>query len=312
MHHDVSPFIHSPVLLREAVGGLRAGPGGCVVDATFGGGGYARALLEATSPDGVVVGFDRDGSALEAARDWLAPHGERLRLIHDNFANMGLHLDPGSVDGVVYDLGVSSPQFDRAERGFSFKEGPLDMRMDRRQKVTAATIVNEWPEKELADAFFRLGDERHSRRVARAIAQRRESGPIDSTAEFAELVARSIPGPRGKTHPATRVFQALRMLVNEEEESLREGLEAGWSLLRPGGRLAVVSFHSGEDRIVKLFGRAKAQAYEVLGEVDLPDFRRPRPPEGVIVNRKPIEPSEEELDANPRARSAKLRILEKL
>jgi len=312
MHHDVSQFVHKPVLLREAVLGLNPGPGRRVVDATFGGGGYARALLDATAPDGVVIGFDRDGAALEAALEWAAPFGGRLRLIHGNFADMGRHLAPGTMDGVVYDLGVSSPQFDRAERGFSFQEGPLDMRMDRRQPVTAATVVNQWPEKDLADAFFKLGDERHSRRIARAISRRRESGLIDSTAELAELVARAVPGPRGKTHPATRVFQALRMLVNDEDESLRSGLAAGWSLLKPGGRLSVVSFHSGEDRVVKQFGRAKALDYEVVGEVDLPDFRRPRPPEGLCMNRKPTEPSEEELDANPRARSAKLRIIEKL
>jgi 16S rRNA (cytosine1402-N4)-methyltransferase len=218
-----------------------------------------------------------------------------------------------SSQGVLLDLGVSSPQLDQAQRGFSFQQdGPLDMRMDARNPVTAADLVNEWSAAELAKFFWELGEEPQARRIARAIAERRMEKRIETTGELARLVERVSPRRGAKRHPATRVFQALRMAVNEEVSSLESGLAAAWLVLAPGGRLAVITFHSLEDRMVKLFGREKAREYTVRGEVDVPELREPKAPEGRWITRKPVEPGAEELAANPRARSAKLRVLEKL
>jgi 16S rRNA (cytosine1402-N4)-methyltransferase len=214
---------------------------------------------------------------------------------------------------VLLDLGVSSPQLDQPERGFSFQQdGPLDMRMDPGQTATAADLVNGLSEAELSRTFWELGDEPESRRIARAIVQERRQGRFETTGQLARLIERVVPRRGSRIHPATRVFQALRMATNEEVESLKSGLAAAWSLLRPAGRLAVISFHSVEDRIVKEWGREKARDYTVRGEVDLPEFREARAPEGRWVTRKPVTAGEDELRANPRARSAKLRVIERL
>jgi 16S rRNA (cytosine1402-N4)-methyltransferase len=218
-----------------------------------------------------------------------------------------------SCDGVLLDLGVSSPQLDSAERGFSFQnDGPLDMRMDDRQKLTAADLVNEASAENLAKFFWEFGDERESRRFARAIVHDRAQRKFTTTRQLAELIERLAPRHGKKSHPATKVFQALRIAVNDEIGSLKRGLEAAVKILKPGGRLAVITFHSLEDRVVKEFGRERTRDYTFSGAVDVPELRQPRAPEMKWVSRKAILPGEIELQENPRSRSAQLRVLEKI
>ncbi|HXG47171.1 MAG TPA: 16S rRNA (cytosine(1402)-N(4))-methyltransferase RsmH, partial [Methylomirabilota bacterium] len=271
-------FVHKPVMPAEVLAALAPRPGGRYVDGTIGGGGHAALILAASAPDGRLLGCDRDGAALEASRMRLAaafPGRFELRL--GNYADLAEWLPPASCDGVLLDLGVSSPQLDEPERGFSFQaEGPLDMRMDRRQTMTAAHVVNEWAEADLARIFWELGGEPQSRRIARAMVERRRAGRIETTAQLAALIERVVPRRGNKRHPATRVFQALRMTVNDELRSLERGLAAACSILKPGGRLAVITFHSGEDRLVKAFGRERARDYTFPGEVDIPELRVPR------------------------------------
>jgi 16S rRNA (cytosine1402-N4)-methyltransferase len=217
-----------------------------------------------------------------------------------------------SCDGALLDLGVSSPQLDSAGRGFSFQQdGPLDMRMDDRQTLTAAGLVNEASETDLARIFWEFGDERESRRFARAIARDRVAAKFETTRQLAGLIERLSPR-RGRTHPATKVFQALRIAVNDEVRLLGAGLDAVFGLLKPGGRLAVITFHSIEDRIAKAFGRDKAREYAVEGPVDVPELRRARMPEARLITRKAVKPGPDEERENPRSRSAQLRVLEKL
>ena len=309
----MTDFIHEPVLLEEVLSALRPASGGLYVDGTVGGGGHSEAILEACSPEGRLVAFDRDDWALDAAASRLARCGDRMALHHEAFAGLAKRLAKRRCDGVLLDLGVSSPQLDEAERGFSFQaDGPLDMRMDRRQSVTAAQLVNELESEKLAEIFWKLGGERKSRRIARAIVEQRSMQRLDTTKQLAEAVERACPRRGARTHPATGVFQALRMAVNDELGQVEAGLEAGWSVLKPGGRLAVITFHSGEDRVVKQFGRRLAKPYTVRGEVDLPELREPREPLAKELSRKAIKPSKEELDRNPRSRSAQLRVLEKI
>ncbi len=309
----MTDFIHEPVLLEEVLSALRPASGGLYVDGTVGGGGHSEAILEACSPEGRLVAFDRDDWALNAAASRLARFGDRMELHHEAFAGLATRLAKRRCDGVLLDLGVSSPQLDEAERGFSFQaDGPLDMRMDRRQSVTAAQLVNELESEKLAEIFWKLGGERKSRRIARAIVEQRSMQRLDTTKQLAEAVERACPRRGARTHPATGVFQALRMAVNDELGQVEAGLEAGWSVLKPGGRLAVITFHSGEDRVVKQFGRRLAKPYTVRGEVDLPELREPREPLAKELSRKAIKPSKEELDRNPRSRSAQLRVLEKI
>jgi 16S rRNA (cytosine1402-N4)-methyltransferase len=299
-----SQFKHVPVLLDEVLAGLAPRGGGRYLDGTLGGGGHAAAVLEASAPDGRLLGIDADPAALAAAGARLAGFGERAQLAHGNFRDLGrLAREQGfeSVDGVLLDLGVSSHQLDTPERGFSFAaEAPLDMRLDPTGGETAADLVNETPEGELADLIYRYGEERGSRRVARFIAEARRKRPIETTSELAELVARALGGRHGKIHPATRTFQALRIAVNRELESLETALPQAVELLNEGGRLAIISFHSLEDRIVKLFFRA---------ESGYGDSQRPKRLQ--IITKKPIEASDQEARANPRSRSAKLRIAER-
>ena len=305
-------FLHKTVLLREVIETLRPRSGQIFVDGTLGGAGHSYAWLEASAPQGRLIGLDRDEAALRAAEGRLAPFVGRFQLHRANFANMDEIVSEASCDSVLLDLGVSSPQLDWAERGFSFqREGPLDMRMDRRDQVTAADIVNTWPEEELAHLFWELGEERGSRKIANAIAKRRVVRKIETTSDLAELIAQLIGRGKQKIHPATKVFQALRMEVNREIDALESGLEAAWRVLKPGGRLAVITFHSLEDRMVKDFGRTLERDYIAPGEVDVPELRQPKEPEAEIITRKPIVAGEEEVCENPRARSAKLRVLEK-
>ena len=305
-------FLHKTVLLREVIETLRPRSGQLFIDGTLGGAGHSYGWLEASAPKGRLIGLDRDEAALRAAEGRLAPFVGRFQLHRANFANMDEFVSEASCDSVLLDLGVSSPQLDWAERGFSFqREGPLDMRMDRRDQVTAADIVNTWPEEELAHLFWELGEERGSRKIANAIAKRRVVRKIETTSDLAELIAQLIGRGKQKIHPATKVFQALRMEVNREIDALESGLEAAWRGLKPGGRLAVITFHSLEDRMVKDFGRTLERDYIAPGEVDVPELRQPKEPEAEIITRKPIVAGEDEVCENPRARSAKLRVLEK-
>jgi 16S rRNA (cytosine1402-N4)-methyltransferase len=309
----VIPFSHQPVMVKEVLEALQPAPGQLFLDGTLGGGGHSARILDATSPDGKVIGLDRDAQAVEAAGQKLSRYGSRLQIHHANFSEMARFASPESCNGVLLDLGVSSPQIDLAERGFSFQQaGPLDMRMDRREPVTAADIVNTWPNEELANLFWELGGERESRRLARAIEKRRKVQAFTTTEDLAGFISSQMPRGKQRIHPATRVFQALRIEVNHELEALETGLNAAWRVLKSGGRFAVITFHSLEDRMVKNFGRSKERNYTVKGEVDLPEFRTPREPEGRWISRKAILPSEEEIRGNPRARSAQLRVLEKL
>jgi 16S rRNA (cytosine1402-N4)-methyltransferase len=295
------------------VAALQPRAGGRYADGTLGGAGHAAAILRASAPDGWLFGCDRDPAALAAAAKVLAAFAGRFELRQGSFAELANWLPAGSLDGVAMDLGVSSPQLDQPDRGFSLQhDGPLDMRFDPAATLTAAQLVNEAGADELARMFWELGDEPQSRRLARAIVEERQSRPFQTTWQLAGLIERLVPRHGRATHPATRVFQALRMAVNDELGALERGLQAAWTVLKPAGRLAVISFHSGEDRLVKQFGRALVRDYEFSGAVDRPEFRRPRAPRARWVFRQPVRPGAAELAANPRARSAQLRVLEKI
>ncbi len=306
-------FIHKPVMAAEVLSALNPRPSGRYADGTLGGAGHAAQLLAASTPTGWLYGCDRDGAAVEAARTRLAQaYAGRFEIRRGNFAELADWVPAQSCDGVLLDLGVSSPQLDQAERGFSFQsDGPLDMRMDDRQPLTAASLVNGESADRLARIFWEFGDEHDSRRLARAIVHDRELRPFTTTRQLAELMERINPRGGRKSHPATKIFQALRIAVNDEIGSLRRGLAGAVSLLRPGGRLAVITFHSLEDRVVKEFGRERSRDYTFPGEIDVPELRTPIVPDLKWVSRKAILPGESELRENPRARSAQLRVLEK-
>ena len=300
-------------MVAEVLAALRPQPGGRYADGTLGGGGHAAAILAASSPTGWLFGCDRDGGAVEAARRRLAAFAGRFELRQDNFAELVNWVPAGSCDGVLLDLGVSSPQLETAGRGFSFQlDGPLDMRMDLRQPVTAAGLVNEASAEDLAEIFWEFGGERDARRFARAIVHDRGQRRFETTRQLAELIERLAPRQGKKTHPATKVFQALRIAVNDEMGSLETGLDGALTLLKPGGRLAVITFHSLEDRRVKNFGRARARDYTFTGGVDVPELREPRTPEVELVTRKAAKPGAAEIAENPRSRSAQLRVMQKL
>ncbi|WOB70565.1 16S rRNA (cytosine(1402)-N(4))-methyltransferase RsmH [Microcystis aeruginosa] len=283
-------FPHISVLSQELIAGLNIQPRGHYLDLTLGGGGHSRLLLEA-HPETTVTAIDRDQSALEAAKISLAPYlDNRLTLWWGNFADY--KGQNSSFDGIIADLGVSSPQFDQSERGFSFRHtAALDMRMDRCQSLTAADIINHWQEKELADLFYQYGEERLSRPIARSIVQKR---PFTTTTELAAVIASSVPASYryGRIHPATRVFQSLRIAVNQELDSLQQLLNQAPHWLKSGGIIAMISFHSLEDRLIK-YGFREDNSLK-------------------IITKKPIIPSREEQAKNPRSRSAKLRIAQKI
>ncbi len=284
---------HVSVLLAETLELLAVRPGGLYVDGTVGLGGHAEAVLRASAPDGRLVGLDRDGETLERARARLAPFGERVRLEQGDYREIPERLAGEKADGILLDLGISSVQLDDAERGFSFQaEGPLDMRMDRSSGETAADVVNRTRESELADLLHEYGEEPAARRIARAIAFARERKPLATTRELADVVRRAAPRSRRPgLHPATRTFQALRIRVNRELDGLGEAFERAACCLAPGGRMAVIAFHSLEDR-------ASKEAFRALSGRG---FR--------LLTRKPVRPGEDEVRANPRARSARLRAL---
>jgi 16S rRNA (cytosine1402-N4)-methyltransferase len=305
--------MHKPVMVEEVLAALQPRRGGSYVDGTIGGGGHAAAVLGASSPDGWLFGCDRDATAVSAAELRLAEFVGRFQIRRGNFAELANWVPAASADGVLLDLGVSSAQLEDSARGFSFQQdGPLDMRMDDRQAMTATSLLNAATIDELAKVFWELGGEPNARRFARAIARERERRPFETTGRLAALIERMAPRHGRKTHPATRVFQAVRMAVNDEIGSLERGLTTALRILKPGGRLAVITFHSLEDRLVKAFGRARARDYTFTGGMDVPELREPRAPELKWVQRKAIRPSEAEVVANPRSRSAQLRVMEKL
>lgn len=309
-------FQHYSVMPGEVLECLRPQPGEIFLDGTVGGAGHAYLILEATSPDGVLVGLDRDREALDAASRRLAPFGDRAVLRHGNFADADRILaDLGipAVDGILLDLGVSSFQLDTARRGFSFQsDAPLDMRMDTSAGMTAADVVNSMSIDDLTRIFREYGEERYARRIARRIDQVRAETPLSTTRELAELVRDAVPKGRvpSRIHPATRVFQALRIHVNAELDSLRDGLQRAMALLKPGGRMAVISFHSLEDRIVKQFFRNKIQVCTC--PPGLPVCVCHRTAEMELLTRKGLRAGEVEIEANPRARSAVLRAIRRL
>jgi 16S rRNA (cytosine1402-N4)-methyltransferase len=286
---------HLPVLLEPALELLAVRPGGFYVDGTVGLGGHASELLRRSAPGGRLLGLDRDAETLERARGRLAAFGARARLVHADWRDLPALLGGDSPQGVLLDLGVSSVQLDTPERGFSFRgDGPLDMRMDRSAGPTAADVVNRMPEDELADVIYRYGEERASRRIARAIVRARQRAHLRTTGELAEVVRGAAGRPRRRgLDPATLTFQALRIYVNRELEGLGEALGAIARRLAPGGRLVVIAFHSLEDREVK-------NAFRDLGREGF-----------TVLTRKPVRPPEAEVAANPRARSARLRALER-
>jgi 16S rRNA (cytosine1402-N4)-methyltransferase len=307
----VTDFIHIPVMLGEVLSALQPRTGGRYVDGTLGGAGHAAAILRASNPSGWLFGCDRDGVAVETAKARLgAEFPDRFEIQRGRFDQLREWLPENSCDGVLFDLGVSSPQLDVAERGFSFQaEGPLDMRMDTREPLTAADLVNERSLDELTQIFREYGDEPQARRFARVITEDR---PFTTTKQLADLIERVSPRAGRKAHPATKIFQALRIAVNDEIGCVERGLQAAFEVLRPGGRLAVITFHSLEDRTVKLWGREMARDYTFPGEVDVPELRQDCVPKMRLVSRKAILPGEAELAQNPRSRSAQLRVMEKV
>ncbi|MBR4703558.1 MAG: 16S rRNA (cytosine(1402)-N(4))-methyltransferase RsmH [Oscillospiraceae bacterium] len=310
----MTEFRHVPVLLRECLEGLAIDPGGVYVDGTLGGGGHSFEIAKRLTT-GRLIGIDRDEEALRAAGERLAPFGEKVTLVRSNFDRLGEVLDGlgiRAVDGMLFDLGVSSPQLDDALRGFSYsQDAPLDMRMDRLSPLTARTVVNEWPEEELKRILFAYGEERYAPRIAAAIARRRSVSPIETTLELAELVRSAMPAKalREKQHPAKRTFQALRIAVNDELGSVERLLDAAPDLLREGGRLCVISFHSLEDRIVKQAIHRRVDGCTCPR--DLPvcvcGFHQTLKTVGGVITA-----SAEELAENPRARSAKLRVAQRV
>ncbi len=306
----IDPRPHIPVMAREVIDQLQVRCDQTYVDGTLGNGGYTAMMLDCGA--GRVVAIDRDPNAIRDAKALADRYDGRLQLVHGTFGNLAAYVDgPGSVDGITFDLGVSSMQLDQAERGFSFQQdGPLDMRMSI-DGPSAADLVNESDERALADMLWKFGEERHSRRIARAIVTARAEQPITRTSELAALVAKAVPRPDPHHHPATRAFQALRIVVNDELGELERGLAASEAALKPGGRCVVVSFHSLEDRIVKNFFRDRSTA-QPKGSRHMPHQPEANAPAWRLLTRRPMTPGAAEIAANPRARSARLRAAERL
>lgn len=311
MNVTMSAPAHVPVLLDEVVMALQPREGGRFVDCTVGSGGHAAAILEKIYPSGRLLGIDADPDAVEASHKRLSGYGEAVTLVNDNFVNLEAiceryHFHP--VDGILFDLGVSSLQLDTAHRGFSFQlDAPLDMRFNPGQGLTALDIVNRFSEQELAKLIERYGEERHSRRIARNIVQSR---PIATTTQLARLIEQALAGRRARIHPATKTFMALRIAVNNELRNLELALEQTLNLLRPGARLAVISYHSLEDRIVKQFMRYAASS--CICPPGTVICRCGHVPTLKLISRKVIKPTSLEMESNPRSRSARLRIAERL
>lgn len=308
-------FAHVSVLLREAVAALAVKPEGVYVDGTLGRAGHSREIAKQLTT-GQLIAIDRDAAALAAAPERLGPLMDKVTLLHGNFADLGSLLDSAGVDkvdGLLFDLGVSSPQLDDETRGFSYlKDAPLDMRMDTSAPLTARDVVNEWPQEELKRILRDYGEERYAAQIAAKVVKRREERPIETTLELSDLIRSAMPAAalREKQHPAKRSFQAIRIAVNDELAAIPQMLEQALERLAPGGRLAVITFHSLEDRPVKAAMQSWAKGCTC--PPDFPVCVCGKKPKAKLITRKPILPGEEELNANPRARSAKLRVAEKV
>jgi len=309
-------FEHTTVLLKETVDGLNINPDGIYVDCTLGGAGHSEYLVKQLSSKGRLICFDQDTTAIENAKIRLADYLDRVTFVHSNFRylkeelnNLGIF----EVDGILYDLGVSSPQLDTPERGFSYNhDAPLDMRMDQTATLTARTVLNDWPYEDLVRIFFRYGEEKFSKQIARKIEQAREKQPIETTGELVDLIKAGIPAAARRTggHPAKRVFQAVRIAVNDELGAAEDSLMDAIDLIKVGGRISVITFHSLEDRLTKtIFKEASSLPDLPPGLPIIPDHLKPTLK---LITRKPILPSDEELANNNRSRSAKLRIVEKI
>ncbi|MCM3572876.1 16S rRNA (cytosine(1402)-N(4))-methyltransferase RsmH [Mesobacillus subterraneus] len=309
-------FKHTTVLLEETVDGLDIKPDGTYVDCTLGGAGHSELILSKLSEKGKLYAFDQDDIAIANAKEKLAAYGDRLTIIKSNFLYLQEELENlgvTEVDGILYDLGVSSPQLDTPERGFSYHhDAPLDMRMDQDAPLSAYDVINEWPYEKLVKTFFQYGEEKFSKQIARKIEAARESKPIETTGELVELIKDAIPAParRKGGHPAKRVFQAVRIAVNDELGVFEKSLEQAIDLLSVGGRISVITFHSLEDRICKVTLKKASETPPL--PPGLPIIPEEYQPKLKLITRKPILPSEEELEFNNRARSAKLRIAEKV
>jgi 16S rRNA (cytosine1402-N4)-methyltransferase len=304
-------FYHRPVLLREVLDALKVHPGGVYIDATIGEGGHALAILEASMPGGRLLGIDADPLAIEAAGRRLGPFSGSFTLVKGNYARLEEVAPPlgfAPADGILFDLGISALQLEGEERGFSFqREEPLDMRYDPQQGLTAADVVNTYPLEELAQLIARYGEEPRARSIARAIVQRR---PIRSALELAEVIQRVVGGRRRRLHPATRTFQAIRIAVNRELENLEAGLTQAIRLLKPGGRLVVISYHSLEDRLVK--GRMRLESRGCICPPRTPLCICGHTPSLRVLSRKAVKPSAQEVRSNPRCRSARMRVAERI
>jgi 16S rRNA (cytosine1402-N4)-methyltransferase len=309
-------FEHTTVLLDEAVNGLNIKPDGIYVDCTLGGAGHSSLILSKLTDNGKLFAFDQDEVAIKNAKEKLSVYGEQLTIIKSNFLYLKEELEQlgiEKVDGVLYDLGVSSPQLDTPERGFSYHhDAPLDMRMDNDADISAYDVINHWPYEDLVRIFFRYGEEKFSKQIARKIEARREIKPIETTFELVELIKEGIPAParRKGGHPAKRVFQAVRIAVNDELAVFEKSLQKAIDILNPEGRISVITFHSLEDRICKAAFKKASETPDLPH--GLPIIPEEFKPILKLITRKPILPSEEELEHNNRARSAKLRIAEKL
>ncbi|AJD90906.1 16S rRNA methyltransferase [Jeotgalibacillus malaysiensis] len=308
-------FDHTTVLLKETVDGLNIKKDGIYVDCTLGGAGHSEYLLSQLSKEGHLYCFDQDETAIEHAKEKLKPYDGQVTFIQSNFRHLKSELNNlgvEKVDGILYDLGVSSPQLDTPERGFSYHhDAPLDMRMDQTAELTAREVVNEWAYEDLVRIFFRYGEEKFSKQIARKIEAAREKNPIETTAELVELIKDGIPAParRKGGHPAKRIFQAIRIAVNDELGVIEESIEQAIDMLKPGGRISVITFHSLEDRICKTMFKEASKGPEL--PPGMPVIPEGYEPVLKLVTRKPITASEEELEHNNRSRSAKLRIAEK-
>lgn len=315
-------FGHSSVMAKEVLDGLAVKQGGVYVDGTLGGGGHSKLILEASSPDGFLIGIDRDDDALKEASIVLEDFKDRVAIVKGNFRDIESittkvirEKELNGIDGIVFDFGVSSYQLDKAERGFSFlRDAGLDMRMDRSKGETAADLVARLSEEDLKNIFWNYGEEKKSLTAAKAIVAAREVKPIETTLELASIIEKAI-GPKGyskrKTkHPATKVFQALRIAVNDELASIEEGLTSAMEVVKPGGRICAISFHSLEDRIVKSYFRELETG--CICPKDFPECRCGRKPKVRLVKRRAIKATDIEIESNPRSRSARLRVAEKL
>lgn len=308
-------FNHVTVLLKETVDGLDIKPGGTYVDCTLGGGGHSSYLLSQLTEGGRLIAFDQDEIAIQNAKEKFSSYGEQFITVKSNFRYLSekiQELGITEVDGILFDLGVSSPQLDTPERGFSYHhDAPLDMRMDQDAPLTAYDVVNSWSYEQLVRIFFQYGEEKFSKQIARKIEAYRENKAIETTGELVELIKEGIPAPARRTggHPAKRVFQAIRIAVNDELKVFEEALESAIEMVKPGGRVSVITFHSLEDRICKTtFKRNSTTPQLPPGLPIIPDEFKPKLK---LITRKPILPSDIELEENNRARSAKLRIAEK-